>query len=56
MPYYDERYMKYFRTVEDIDTSWIKEKVVVDYKYKGDFSLDKFFCDIKMKAKDEKKE
>ena len=56
MPYYDERYMKYFRTAEDIDISWIKEKVVVDYKYKGDFSLDKFFCDIKIKTKGEKKE
>ena len=36
-PYYDERYMKYFESVEDIDTDWIKKKMQVNYA--GDMKL-----------------
>ncbi len=36
--YYDERYMKVFQNVEDIDWDWLKEDTPVDYDYKGDFS------------------
>ena len=38
LPYYDERYMRVYRSVEDIDVSWIMEDVTVDYGYQGDFS------------------
>ena len=36
--YYDERYMRYFETAEDIDWDWVKENIPVDYSYEGDFS------------------
>ncbi len=35
--YYDERYMRYFETAEDIDWDWVREDVSVDYSYEGDF-------------------
>lgn len=38
LPYYDNRYMKYFSKPEDIDLEWIKKKEKIDYNYKGDFS------------------
>lgn len=37
-PYYDERYIRIFSDVEDIDIEWIHDKTTVDYGYKGDFS------------------
>ena len=36
--FYDERYMRYFEQVSDIDWDWLKEPVAVDYGYKGEFS------------------
>ena len=36
--YYDERYMRYFETAEDIDWGWVREDIYVDYSYEGDFS------------------
>lgn len=36
--FYDERYMRYFEQIDDIDWDWIKEPVNVDYGYKGEFS------------------
>ncbi len=38
LPYYDNRYMRYFSKPEDIDLEWIKKKEKIDYNYKGDFS------------------
>ena len=38
LPYYDERYMKVFSSVEDLDIEWIRQDMDVDYHYKGDFS------------------
>ena len=38
LSFYDPRYMRYFETVEDIDFSWVKEKIDVDYHYAGEFS------------------
>lgn len=38
LPYYDSRYMKYFSSVEDIDTDWVKEKAEINYGYQGEFS------------------
>ena len=37
-PYYDSRWMRVFKNVEDIDVNWLKENDEVDYQYKGDFS------------------
>lgn len=37
-PFYDERYMKVFRTSSDIDCQWIKEKEKIDYGYRDEFS------------------
>lgn len=38
LSFYDSRYMRYFETVDDIDVSWVKEKVPIDYHYAGEFS------------------
>lgn len=38
LPYYDERYMKYFSKSEDIDTEWVKKKEHINYNYAGEFS------------------
>lgn len=38
LPYYDERYMKYFKSVEDIDFEWLKKKETVNYGYNNEFS------------------
>ncbi len=38
MPYYDKRYMKYFRTVKDIDFEWVKKEDTPIYNYQGEFS------------------
>lgn len=45
-PYYDERYMKIFHDVSEIDWDWLKRPIEVDYQYKGDFSPDKLLEDI----------
>lgn len=36
--FYDERYMRYFEQVDDIDWDWLREPAIVDYGYKGEFS------------------
>ena len=38
LPYYDERYMRYFARVEDVDWSWVKKKELVVYEEKPDIS------------------
>lgn len=37
-PYYNEKYMRVFQKVEDIEIEWLKNEDAVDYHYKGDFS------------------
>lgn len=37
-PYFNNKYMKVFHSVYDIDIEWIKKNDIIDYKYKGDFS------------------
>lgn len=37
-PYYDERFMKYFENINDIDFNWIKNPIDVEYNYKGEYS------------------
>lgn len=36
--FYDERYMRYFEKIDDIDWEWLKEPANVDYGYNGEFS------------------
>lgn len=38
LPFYDERYMKFFNKVDDIDVEWVKAKESIDYGYNGEFS------------------
>ena len=38
LPYYNQRFMKYFSRIEDIDWEWVVRKEFVNYAYKGDFS------------------
>lgn len=38
LPYYDHRYMRYFKNIEDIDWEWVNADEIVDYAYKGEFS------------------
>lgn len=42
MPYYNSEYIHYFEKVDDIDWDWIKEEIVVDYQYKGEFEPQKW--------------
>lgn len=42
MKYYDARYMKYFKNIDDIDIEWVKRREKVDYGYKDDFSVKNF--------------
>ncbi len=37
-PFYDERYMKIFQDIKEIDPEWICQKVSVDYHYRNEFS------------------
>ena len=41
-PYYDPRFMKVFKTIDDIDYDWIKQREEIDYGYNDDFSPLKF--------------
>lgn len=38
LPYYDDRFMKVYRSIDDIDWSWIMNNEEPDYHYAGDFS------------------
>lgn len=46
MPYYNEKYMRYFERIDEIDMEWIREKEIVDYGYTGDFSPVEYFCSV----------
>jgi len=37
-PFYNPKWMKIFKTLDDIDLDWIKDNEPVDYKYNGEFS------------------
>ena len=37
-PYYDERYIRVFDDVSEIDPEWIAQKCAVDYRYGGEYS------------------
>lgn len=38
LPFYNEKYMKYFEKAEDIDIEWLTKKDEIDYGYSGEFS------------------
>ena len=42
LPYYDPRWMRTFRTAEDIDPDWLRAAEPVDYGYRGDFGVETF--------------
>lgn len=44
--FFDERYMRYFEKIEDIDWEWVKRDIQVDYNYKGEFSPMSLLIDI----------
>ena len=50
MPYYDPRYMRLFHSEKDIDYDWISNDDIVDYHYKGDFTVENFAKGILQKA------
>ena len=45
--FYNSAYMKIFKSVEDIDWNWVKEKSTVNYYYNGEFSPIRFIEEIK---------
>ena len=47
LPFYDERYMRYFETVGDVDVDWIKKKEQIDYRYNDEFSPKMLFEQIR---------
>lgn len=38
LPFYNKDYMRYFEKPEDIDWSWVRERVPIDYHYDGRYS------------------
>ncbi|SFG04054.1 hypothetical protein SAMN04487761_10285 [Lachnospiraceae bacterium C7] len=38
LPFYDERYMKIYKDIKDIDWDWIKNDEMPEYNYNGEFS------------------
>lgn len=38
LPFYNEKYIKIFNTVDEIDFDWVKEYVHIDFQYKDEFS------------------
>lgn len=38
LPCYDERYMRYFGSADEIDWDWVREKADIDFRYDGRFS------------------
>lgn len=38
LPFYNERYIKCFKTADDIDMEWVKRREPIDYHYNGEFS------------------
>lgn len=38
LPFYNEKYMKIFNSVDDIDCEWVKKEETIDYKYNNEFS------------------
>lgn len=45
LPFYDENYMKCYKSINDIDWDWVKKEEKIDYNYDGRFSPNnnKFF-------------
>lgn len=41
-PYYNAEFMQYFKNSDEIDMSFLKKNIAVDYKYKGEYSPKNF--------------
>lgn len=52
-PYYNPRYIKFFKNLNDIDESFIIENIKVNYGYKGEYSPIMFIKDINKRLKNE---
>ena len=37
-PFYNQKWMKIFSSIDDIDAEWVKTREPIDYKYNGEFS------------------
>lgn len=46
MPFYNPKYMKVFKTIDDIDFNWIKKEEKIDYNYKNEFSPQHFIKEL----------
>lgn len=56
LPFYDDRYMKYFEKIEDIDIDWLKKPCDADFHYNNEFSpnhildiINSYFCKMENK-------
>lgn len=38
LSFYNPRYMKYFKTIDDIDFDWVKKREAINYRYNNEFS------------------
>ena len=47
LPFYDEKYMRYFETADDVDLDWVRKKEDIDYHYNDEFSPMKLFEQIR---------
>lgn len=49
LPYYDNRYIKFYNNIKDIDWGWVKKRETIDYGYNGEFSPLNLLKRIEMK-------
>ena len=49
-PFYNSKYMRVFKKIDEIDWKWVESKDEVDYHYDGSFSPLKFIEEISNKA------
>ena len=38
LPFYDERYIRFYDSLDDVDWDWVTKQENIDYGYKGEFS------------------
>lgn len=54
-PFYNEKYMKVFESIEDIDWEWIKRREDVEYHYHNEFSASLLIQDIDERIQEAKR-
>ena len=47
LPFYDEKYIRYFENIDDVDVEWIKKRESVNYHYDNRFSPGKLLRQIR---------